>query len=202
MLLPILALAACSLPSRRAAAPAAAPPASTAEPRTGSGEWGDRVLFDAVWTPAVWLESDSGDENAVFRAIGSADGSGYGLRAAVGNREQSIGLLYHGLDLEADDGDLLVHQALLDFDVRLALAEGGGSFHVLAGAGIGGVWLDLDRGREKPSVEGASQLRLGLGFAPSRWFAAHAGLGGLLYGHPGDTKAYGSFLMIGATLTF
>lgn len=163
--------------------------------RAGVGEWGERAVVDAWFVPGVWLQVPARD-------IGSASGTGYGLRAGIGNRDQSIGVLYQGFDLDADPADFWLHSVYIDFDERMALNEGGGAFKFVAGGGLGGAWFDFAQGNVGTSSEGAMELRLGIDFQPSRTFALELGGGGVLYGHLGDTAAYGSFVSLGGSLTF
>ncbi len=199
-LLVALALASCqTLPLASVA---------TQEPRygtryqAGGGQWGDRLVVEAAWLPAAWFRLDSDDPLVPTSDIGAADGSGYGARAAVGNRDQSIGISYQGFELSNDASDIDVQSGFLDFDVRVPLADGGGNFDLIVGAGLGAAAIDVSGGSLRSIREGAAQLRLLLSFRPTRSLSFDFGGGGVVYGHPGDTEAFGSFLQLGASLTF
>lgn len=162
----------------------------------GRGTWGDRILVEPMVIPAAWLQRDR-DGGAT--AIDAGNGFGYGLRGAVGNRDQSIGLLYQGLHTDEDEMD--VHALGLDVDVRRALDDGTDLFFVKAGVALGGCWLDVVAD-DTLSSAAMAQLRLGIEFQPTSRFALDANLGGVVFGHPGETEVYGTFLTIGAVLVF
>ncbi|MEQ1632907.1 MAG: hypothetical protein ABL997_11075 [Planctomycetota bacterium] len=170
--------------------------------QAGGGRWGERVVLEAAWLPAAWFRLDSDDPLVPSSDIGSADGTGYGARAAIGNRDQSIGVSYQGFELSNDLVDIDVESVYLDFDVRVPLADGGGNFDLVVGAGLGSAFLDVSGGNTQSIREGAAQLRFLLSFRPTQALSFDFGGGGVVYGHPGDTEAFGSFLQVGATLTF
>lgn len=168
----------------------------------GGGRWGDRLLLEAAWLPAAWFQLDSDDPLVPSNDLGSVDGDGYSARAAIGNRDQSIGVLYQGFQLSNDLTDVDVDSVYLDFDVRIPLEDGGGNFDLVVGAGVGTAMLDVSGGNGGTIREGAGQLRFLLSFHPTRTLSFEFGGGGLVYGHPGDTEAFGTFLQFGATLAF
>ena len=165
-------------------------------PTPAGGEWGSRFVVEATAIPAVWLISDA---DGVAPGADEINGYGYGLRAAFRSHDQSIGFLYQGFD--SDDGGLDVKTLALDFDVRTLLDDGTGILFLRAGAGIGGAWLDNVGGADL-GTELATQLRVGIDIQPNARFAIGASLGGILFGHPGETEAYGTFLSLGVSLIF
>lgn len=169
--------------------------------QAGSGEWGERNVFELQLMPAAWFELESESTVQGGPTPGSADGWGYGVRAAFGNRDQSIGVLYQGFDLDADFASVELHSVYVDFDVRLPLQEGGGKFALQAAGGLGAMWLDYGQ-RYDDSNEGAAQLRVAFVFEPYPSFSTSLGVGGVWIGHPGNTEGYGTFLLLGAALTF
>lgn len=169
--------------------------------QVGSGTWGERVVADAAFLPGAWFKSDRPGATSTG-ADDSLQGSGYSARLGVGNREQSIGILYQGFNLDNTTADLDIHSVYLDFDVRIPLAEGGGVVEFLAGAGLGFAAVDYGRGATANQSEGAAQLRLGIGFRPTPRLSIDLGGGGVLIGHLGDTETYGSYLLLGASLSF
>lgn len=160
------------------------------------GRWGERVLVEAHALPGIWLTRDL---DGVARNGDSEDAAGYAVRAAIGNRDQSIGLQYQGM--HADGGDLDAHTLGLDVDVRTLLDDGTGLFFVRAGGGFGAAWLDADDDATLGSTAQA-QLRLGLDLQATPMFAIGAAFGGIVFGHPGETDAYGTFVTLGATFVF
>jgi len=178
------------------------PPGFTSRRRAGEGQWGDRILVEGQYLPVAWLEFDDDDSSATSAVDGSADGDGYGGRFAIGNKDQSIGAMYQGLDLSGDSGTIRIDSLYVDFDVRVPLSEGGGNFSLLIGAGLGGARFDRDIGASGIDNEGAAQLRAVLNFNPSRAFSFDVGFGGVIYGHPGETEAYGSYVLVGMTTAF
>lgn len=164
-----------------------------------AGTWGDRVLVEAAAIPAAWLTRDL---DGVSSNPDAEDAAGYAVRVAVGNSDQSVGLLaqgFHGDDDEVDGG-LDVGTLGLDTDVRTPLdREGPGWFFLRAGGGIGGAFVDND---DDPGTQLEAQLRLGLDFQPVPSFLLSASFGGIVIGHPGETEAYGTFVMLGGGLVF
>lgn len=157
--------------------------------------WGKRLLVEAMVIPAAWLERDY---DRVAPAGEAPDGWGYGLRAAVANQDQSIGMLYQGF--HTDDDTLDVQTVGLDFDTRMPFEDGTPLF-LRAGGGIGLAWLDT-ADDESLGTELALQGRIGIDFEPANGVVLGTSLGGILFGHPGETEAYGVFVTIGVTLVF
>lgn len=189
----LVLLGACASTQDRPPPPRPRPPETRRfdEPR---GRYGDRFVLEASAIPGAWL---SLDRDGGADAIDTGDGTGYGLRAALGNRDQSVGLAWQGF---ASDG--LDAQALgLDVDVRRRLEDGLEWFHVRAGGGFGAAWLDASA---DPTVgnTGTAQLRIGLDFQPHERFLLSASFGGIAFGRPGETEAYGTFFTLGAGIVF
>lgn len=163
----------------------------------GEGRWGERFPVEAQAIPAAWLQRDA-DGGAAKRERDEA--RGFGLRAAIGNQDQSVGLLaqtflgHSGSDLEA--GTLG-----LDFDVRKQLDRDWPDWlFVRGGAAVGLAWLDLGGGGA--STEAAGQLRLGIDFQVTRRLLLQCSFSGIVFGTPGETEVYGTFVTIGGGLTF
>ena len=197
-LAPLALLTAACVAPQRPSARQDGPPGG--RPRDfGAGGFGDRVLLEPIALPGVWLHHDLDDDPAATSR--SYDGFGYGLRGALGNHDQSVGLCWQGITAD-DAGDTLRLDCLgLDVDVRTPLDDGTGLFFVRAGAGVGGAYCDLE-GDDRLGVEGMAQLRLGIECVPHRRFQFGGHFGGLAIGHPGETEIYGTFLGVSGTLTF
>jgi hypothetical protein len=176
----------------------AMPQGSSRLPRSEQehGRWGERVLLEGHALPGVWLTRDL---DGVARNAESEDGAGYAVRGAIGNRDQSIGMQYQGM--RVDGGALDAHTLGLDVDVRTPLEDGTGVFFVRAGGGFGAGWLDA-RDDDELGSTGQAQLRLGLDLQPTPAFALGVAFGGIVFGHPGETDAYGTFVTVGATFVF
>jgi hypothetical protein len=169
----------------------------------GQGIWGERMVVDVVALPGVWMRVE--DENQATPADDSVDatGLGAGVRIGLGNRDQSVGLLYHGAFLEVEDSsrDVDAHAFYLDFDVDVFVGDKTTPVWVNAGAGLGLVTVDYDS-PFPDSQTGASNLRFGIELRPAPGFGLNAGVGGFAWGHPGETEAYGLFFQLGARLHF
>jgi hypothetical protein len=163
------------------------------------GVWGERVLVEAAVMPGYWMRVDRDDDAA---AVVDVFGPGYGVRAAVGNADQSVGLLVHGAFLEEDDGpeEADVHAFYVDFDVSVPV-EPEGRILVRAAAGIGMAHLDSPDA-DVDTTTGAGNLRLQLEVRPAPAVAVLAGIGGFVFGSAGETEAYGTFLDLGLRVTF
>lgn len=161
--------------------------------------WGERVLVEPIVLPAVWLERD--DDRTLTADRDTFEGFGYGLRAALGDRLRSLGVSYQGIDTDTARNDLRMHAFYFDGDVRVPMRDVPEAFWFRAGVGLGGGWIDAS---DDPDLraEGAAQIRFGIDFQPNDRFTLTAGAGGVVFGHPGDTEAYGTFLTLGATLFF
>jgi len=161
----------------------------------GGGRWGDRWLVEAQAIPGVWLDIDV-DGNEPEQPQVTAYGQG--LRAAYGNRDQSVGLLYQGF---RDGDDFEAHALSLDVDARMPIDDGTKLFWLKAGGGFGGALLDA---AFDPDLSGelTGQLRLGIDFQPTRSVLLNFSLGGIGYAHPGDTVAYGAIATLSLGFTF
>jgi hypothetical protein len=163
----------------------------------------DHVRLDAFFIPAFWITAD--EDHSTPTGTDRADldtGTGFGLRAGVGSEHQSIGLMFvtsfH--EEETSDSDASTQALYLDFAYHDAIVGvRGATFEV--GAGLGVARLEFDREFDT-STEGAFNLHGMLKFAVTENFGLGAGLGGFLFGHFGDTVAYGTWLMVGASLAF
>ncbi len=178
------------------------PPGYGPRRNAGEGQWGERIVVEGSAIPAAWLKLDSDDETPGAPDPGEADGFGFGGRVAVGNKDQSIGALYQGLELSGDFGDVTSHALFADFDVRVPLRDAGGVFSFLVGAGFGVARFDSGLAGTDPDTEGAAQLRFVLEYNALKSLSFDLGAGGVVYGHPGETEAYGTFVLAGLTVTF
>jgi hypothetical protein len=62
--------------------------------------------------------------------------------------------------------------------------------------------MEFERPEFDDRTTGAANLRMDLEYAFTRRFALEAGLGGLMFGRPGDTEGYGTFLEFGVRVSF
>jgi hypothetical protein len=193
-LLGLSAAAACTVAPPRDVLFAATAPQEPAD-TTGEGHWGERTIVEASVIPIAELTRDF---DGLHDDARSEDATGWGVRAAVGDHERSAGVLFQSL--RSDDGLLDADVVSFDFDVRTSLESEAPMLWLRAGAGVGFAWLDT-RALESTS-ELSTQLRVGLDFEPSPHFVIGASLGGILFGSPGDTEAYGTFFSAGVALVF
>lgn len=189
----LLVLGACATPQDPLPPTRYRPPEQRPQP-DDHGRFGQRFVVEANAIPGAWL---SLDRDGGADALDTGDGSGYGVRMAVGNVDQSIGLAWQGF---ATDG-LDAHVLGLDVDVRRPIGDGLDLLFVRAGAGFGVAWLDAI---DDPALgnTGTAQLRLGLDFQPNERFLLSASFGGIAFGRPGETEAYGTFFQLGLGLVF
>jgi hypothetical protein len=189
----LLALGACTTLQGPPSAPRFRPP-EVKPPDDDHGNYGDRFVIEANAIPGAWLSLDRDDGGD---AIDTGDGSGYGVRMAAGNVDQSIGLSWQGFATDRLDANVLG----LDVDVRRPIGDGLDLFYVRAGAGFGAAWLDAI---DDPALgsTGSAQLRLGLDFQPNERFLLSVAFGGIAFGRPGETEAYGTFFVLGGGLVF
>ena len=183
--------------------PRDAPPSFQEAKHSEHGTFGERFTAEVFWLPAVWLEVDEKNRLAPNADADVAIGSGVGMRAAVGNKDQSIGLLYMGTfhDENTTGASVRTDSIYLDFDVAMPAVPDTTAVLVRAGAGVGVAFISFDRGFDDASTL-AFNLRLGLDYQPSPRVSFGVGLGGFLWGNPGDTVAFGSFVLVGGALTF
>ena len=163
------------------------------EPEDEAGGWAESFFIEGTALPAVWLTRDT---DGGVRDIGDQDGAGYGMRGAVGNGDESVGFLYQGFHVDSIDAYALS----FDADARTPLDDG--RTHKLflrASGGVGIAMLDMDGGDTNTNV---AQLRLSLDFQPHAGFVISTSFGGIVFGHPGETEAYGTFIGLGGTLVF
>ncbi len=161
-----------------------------------AGTWGERWLVEAHAIPAAWLTRDVDGTDTDPDA---EDAAGWAVRAAAGNRDQSVGVLFQ--DFRGDAAALDVAAVSLDTDVRACIdRDGTGMFFARAAAGVGAAWLDVPA--DDPGGQLQAQLRLGLEFQPSEHLILGASFGGLIVGHPGETEAYGTFVTVGGAVVF
>ena len=163
----------------------------------GEGRWGERFLVEAQAIPAAWLQRDA-DGGATKPERDEAGGCG--VRASIGNQDQSVGLLaqvFHGRS-----GSELEAGALgLDFDVRNRLDRDWPDWlFVRGGAVVGLGWLDL--GSSAGGTEATGQLRLGVDFQLTRSLLLQCSFSGIVFGTPGETELYGTLVTVGGGLTF
>jgi hypothetical protein len=163
----------------------------------------DHVRLDAFFIPAFWITADEKVDTSFGSDRADLDtGTGFGLRAGVGSEHQSIGLMYVASfhEEETSDSDASTQALYLDFAYHNDVGGvRGATFEV--GAGLGVAHLEFDREFDT-ETEGAFNLHGMLKFAVTDNFSVDAGLGGFVFGHFGDTVAYGTWLMVGASLAF
>lgn len=169
----------------------------------GQGRWGERTLIDVSVLAGFWAKIDENDQTSPGSTADSAEGYGVAARIGVGNRDQSVGLLYHGgfLEVSGTNVEVNVHALYADFDITVPLAGAGNRFYFTAGGGLGVAIVEFDS-RYDDAVSGAGCLHLGLEFEISKSIGVDFEFGGFLWGHPGDTEAFGSFLDLGLRFTF
>jgi hypothetical protein len=187
--------AACTVPPSPSSQLLPSEPQNTA-PRGGRNEFGNRVLIEGMAIPGVWLTRD-GDGG--FGSNEHVDGAGYGVRAAAGNHERSVGLLFQQLFTSGDELDAQILS--IDVDARTPMEARHRWFWLRAGGSVGCAWMDA-AGDEELDRDATFQLRIGVDFQPSDRFLINASFGGIVIGHPGETEAYGSLVTIGAALIF
>lgn len=189
---------ALALPSLLVACASLAPAPPPPRPQIGSeprGEWGERLLVEANAIPGAWIQRDT-DGGAPKPERQQA--SGFGARFAIGNRTQSVGVM-----AQVFGGDDAFDAVVVGFDsdVRARLDRDWPHWLFLrAGASLGGGLYDIGDGSSDTQM--MAQLRIGPEFQITDRWALQASFGGIVFGHPGETEAYGTFVTIGGSLTF
>ena len=161
----------------------------------------NRLHADAFWVPAIWIEPDLDDEPMPEPDLDT--GSGLGLRLSMQGRNQGVGLLYVTTwhDKRATGTSAQTHSLYADFMARERIYGGTPRTYLAFDGGLGLAWLDFD-GPFDESVTGAIQLRGMLEMELGRSFGLQGGIAGFLWGYPGETVAYGSYIFLGAELIF
>jgi hypothetical protein len=160
--------------------------------------------IDVQWIPAFWITPDVESDAAPGVDADLEAGTGGAARIGMGTREQDIGLLYTTTwhDERASDTRARTHALYVDFVYRTFVPDSGNAIGVAVAAGLGGARLDFDDNAFESSVEGAAQIRGEAEFHVADPLVVSAGLGLFLWGHPGDTVAYGSWLTVGIKVIF
>lgn len=173
--------------------------------RDSSGRFGfQRLTLDAEWIPVIWVTADV-EQNGNSTTRADLDtGTGLALRAGMGTEQQNIGLLYMGTwaDEKTTGRGAETRSLLLDFLYRAPIPETGGAVWFSVDAGLGGAELLFDSDKFDDVVTGAALLHGDLEFRITRVFTVAAGLGGFIWGHPGQTDAYGTYVTLGLKLIF
>lgn len=170
-----------------------------------AGAWGQRHVLEAAVIPAAWLTRD---RDGVSSNPDQVDASGVQLRGATGNYDQTFGFIAQAF--RTDDAgidaigpysfDALVFA--LDADVRTPIEpDAPGWFFLRAGGGFGLAWLDAN-GAGDPNSQMSAQLRLGTEAQLTPGCLLQIDFGGIVFGHPGETEAYGMFLAMGGGVVF
>jgi hypothetical protein len=162
------------------------------------------LTFDAAWIPAMWVTADV-DQDGSSGIRGDLDtGSGVALRAGLGSSQQNIGLLYMGTwhEEQTTGRGASTQSLLIDFLYRAPIPEMNNTVWFEVDAGIGGAELEFDSPQFDTQVTGSALLHGDLEFRISRALTLAAGGGGFIWGHPGDTIAYGTYITLGVKLLF
>ena len=179
------------------------PAAPQSYARSGRSTAPGGIYTEAFWVPAAFVTLDTdGDLNAPNPKLET--GQGFGVGAGVSNGDQGVGLLYIGTfhDNERTSGSTEMHSFLADFRARgLIWHEGDndGYLHFTAGGGVTDIQTPTGFRNE---TEGIIQMRGLLELEFNHRFSFHLGGGGFLFGHPGETVGYGSWVMAGGGLRF
>jgi hypothetical protein len=163
-----------------------------------------RPSVEVQYLPAVWITPDVDDDKFTGKEPDLSTGQGVFARAGLGSNQQNIGLSYFGswFDENESDHDARIDAVQLDFQFRAPLPEGGGIGWFSVAAGLGAAELSFSGSAFDDETTGIASLRGELEFRVVDPLTLSAGFGGLILGVPGDTVAYGTFLMVGAKLIF
>jgi hypothetical protein len=175
----------------------------------GSGQpnaktaWGDTKTIDVFFVPAFFMTVDTDQAGGGALQPDIDPGLGIGLRGAMGNGRESIGIMYMGLfsDEERTNTDVKLHSLMADFESKLPLGEGGGRLALRAGGSLGFDWVEFS-GNFDDEIGGIMMLRMTLDFQATDKLNFYGGLAGFFSGSPGDTTAYGSVFLLGGYLNF
>ncbi len=165
--------------------------------------WG-HVCIDAEWIPAMWVTADV-DHNGNSAIRGDLDtGSGFSLRGGFGSTQQNIGVLYMATfhDEQTTGRGASTQQLLVDFLYRAPIADMNGLVWLEVDGGLGGVDLSFDSPTLDDQVTGSALLHGDLEFRLGKALWIGLGGGGFVWGHFGDTVAYGTWIDLGVKLIF
>lgn len=165
--------------------------------------WGHFSL-DAAWIPAMWVTADV-DADGVSGTRGDLDtGEGISLRAGFGSTQQNIGVLYMGTwhDEQTTGRGASTQQLLIDFLYRAPIPEMNGLVWFEVDGGLGGVELQWDSPALGDEVTGSALLHGDLEFRLGKAMWIGLGGGGFVWGHFGDTIAYGTWVDLGVKFIF
>jgi hypothetical protein len=152
----------------------------------------------------MWVTADV-DTNGASGTRGDLDtGEGVALRAGLGSNQQNIGLLYMGTwhDEQTTDRGASTQSLLLDFLFRAPIAGMNNTVWFEVDAGLGVAELSFDSPQLDNQTTGSALLHGDLEFRITRALALAAGGGGFIWGHFGDTIAYGTYITVGVKLIF
>lgn len=160
--------------------------------------------LDAEWIPAMWVTADV-DVNGPNGSRSDLDtGSGVLFRAGLGSTTQNIGIQYMETwhDEMTGGHSATTQQLLLDFLYRAPLPGLSNLVWLEVDAGLGGARLAFAGNALEDNVTGSALLHGDLEFRVAPALALAVGGGAFVWGHFGDTLAYGSYVTLGAKLIF
>lgn len=160
--------------------------------------------LDAEWIPAMWVTADV-DVNGTNGSRSDLDtGSGVLFRAGLGSTTQNIGIQYMETwhDEMTGGHSATTQQLLLDFLYRAPLPGLSNLVWLEVDAGLGGARLAFAGNALEDNVTGSALLHGDLEFRVAPALALAVGGGAFVWGHFGDTLAYGSYVTLGAKLIF
>jgi len=159
---------------------------------------------DAAWIPAMWVTADV-DQDGTLGTRGDLDtGTGMSLRAGFGSNQQNIGVLYMGTwhDEQTTGRSASTQQLLIDFLYRAPIPEMNGLVWFEVDGGLGAVDLRFDSPALDDEVTGSALLHGDLEFRLGKALWIGLGGGAFVWGHFGDTLAYGTYVDLGVKLIF
>jgi hypothetical protein len=159
---------------------------------------------EAFWVPFIAIEVDSDNVSDPAAEPDASQGSGYGVRVGIGDEDQGIGVLYIGSmhDEDVTRTDLRTDSFYADFHARgLLWQQGSTRAWARFNGGAGLAVVDFE-GPYDDQTTGALQLRGAVQLEFSDRFSIDLGLGGFVWGVPGDTVAFGSLMTVGGSLRF
>ncbi len=164
----------------------------------------NELQISAFWIPGMWIESGEDSNVPSQRGADLSTGSGLGARIGVGSQKQGVGVLYTTTWHDENNTDTRAQTSALYFDAlaRHQLTQGRIDMWFTAAASLGAAWVDFDTPVYDNEVGGAAQLRFMLDFQVSRKVAFDVGMAGFIWGWPGNTGAYGAYLLVGGKLMF
>ncbi len=159
---------------------------------------------EAFWVPFLAIDVDTSDDTGSSQKPDIGAGSGVGAGVSIGDDDQGIGVLWvrSANDELTTSTDVITNAVYADFHARGSFwQQGSNQAWARFDGGFGVATIDFD-GPFEDQTTGAMQLRGTVQLEFSKRASIDVGLGGFLFGVPGNTVAFGTYMTVGGALRF